>query len=168
MPHAGSEASLRRVADCCLADLWAEHPLPYRPTLVWKSLRVSAGLAHYTKRQITLSLVLLTSEERVLSTLIHEYAHLLAVARHGRRAAGHGPEWRQAMADLGQPATVRHAYEVVRNVPRQRVAYRCARCGATFQRHRRFPRGRSYVHVDCGGRLVFAGSQAITAPPAAP
>lgn len=143
----------RILADERLSELCALHPLGYRPTILWKNLRVTAGQAIYSRRTIGLSAILLTTEERVLDTLDHEYAHLLAIARHGKRGMGHGPAWRQAMADLGRPATVRHRYEVERNASRQSVIYHCQICCEKFQRKKRLPQRRKYLHVNCGGEI---------------
>ncbi|MFQ3586404.1 MAG: SprT-like domain-containing protein [Fimbriimonadaceae bacterium] len=145
-----------------LAELMAEHPLGRVPEIHWRSLRVTAGLAYHREHRIALSRLVLTDRERLEETLRHEYAHLLAVARHGPSAAGHGPEWRQAMRDLGQEPKVHHSYEVRRNRPRQQVAYRCERCGCLIFRARRLPRRRRYVHVGCGGRIRFAWARPVT------
>ena len=96
---------------------------------------------------------MLNAPERVVATLIHEYAHLLAFDRHGRHGTGHGPAWRAAMAELGATPTVRHDYPIVRNVPRQRAVYRCLGCGAEIVRARRLPQGRRWAHAACGGGL---------------
>jgi len=146
-------AELHQHAEQLLDELMAKHPLRQRPVLQWKGLRVSAGMAYYRLNTIGLSRHLLTDEERLSSTLVHEYAHLLAVERHGDRAAGHGPAWRQAMHELGAEPHRTHNYEVARNARRQSVRYQCARCGQTFERTRRFARFRKYVHVHCGGVL---------------
>ena len=110
-------------------------------------------MAYFRRRAIGLGAAVLTTPERLLDTLVHEYAHLLAYARHGREGAGHGPAWRRAMADLGAEPRVRHAYEVARNAPRQRVVYRCVRCAVAFERRRRLPKNGAYVHAGCGGGL---------------
>lgn len=110
-------------------------------------------MAYFRRRAIGLGAAVLTTPERLVDTLVHEYAHLLAFARHGRAGTGHGPAWRQAMADLGAEPTVRHAYEVARNGSRQRIVYRCVRCGAAIERRRRLPKGQTYVHARCGGGL---------------
>jgi SprT protein len=138
-----------------LERLCRDFPMGYTPHIVWKNLRVSAGIAKYLERTIVLSRPLLTDPERMASTLKHEYAHLLAVARHGKKAAGHGRHWQEAMRDLGEPPEVRHCYPVVRNGRRQEVGYRCRRCGALLTRNRRLARGRRYYHVVCGGPLAL-------------
>lgn len=127
----------------------------YVPKLVWKNLRVSAGIAKYQERTIVLSKAIVTDEERLNSTLKHEYAHLLAVARYGRRAAGHGWQWKETMVELGEEPEVRHCYPVIRNGQRQEVGYRCRRCGSLLTRNRRLPRGKRYYHVTCGGSLAL-------------
>lgn len=140
-------------SEALLDDLVQGFPIGYRPILVWRNLRVSAGLARYHERTIVLSRLILTDFERLDLTLKHEYAHLMAVARHGRKAANHGPLWQAAMRELGQKPTVRHNYEVERNAKRQQVAYRCRGCGALITRSKRLPKGRKYVHAVCGGAL---------------
>lgn len=125
--------------------------MDYRPTLIWKPLRVSAGIAYTRQKAIGLSSVVLVTEEAVRDTLIHEYAHLLAVHRVGPKGCGHGPAWKEAMADLGVEAKVYHRYEVERNQKRQRVVYRCEKCGHLIERTRRLPRRRTYLHTTCGG-----------------
>lgn len=136
-----------------LDRLCAEFPMGYRPALEWRSFRTTAGMAYYRRRAIGLGASVLTTPERLKDTLIHEYAHLLAFARYGNAGRGHGAGWQQAMTDLGAAPRVRHTYEVARNASRQRVFYRCVRCGASIERRRRLPRGRKYVHAQCGGGL---------------
>lgn len=152
---------LEEQAEATLEKLCRDHPLGYRPRLVWKNLRVTAGIARYMEQEIVLSRTLLMDETRMISTLKHEYAHLLAVARHGRKAAGHGPRWKQAMRELGEEPTVRHCFEVERNSRRQEVGYQCKRCGTILVRHRRLPRGRRYYHVNCGGSLKLEYVRAL-------
>jgi SprT protein len=132
-------------------------PLGRRPELLWKGLRVSAGIAYYRINRIGLSRHLLTDEDRLRSTLVHEYAHLLAFERHGQKSVGHGPLWKQAMHDLGAKPERTHCYEVERNTARQVVTYQCRKCGASILRNRRLPRRRKYVHANCGGGLRLVG-----------
>jgi predicted SprT family Zn-dependent metalloprotease len=138
-----------------LDDLCARFPMGYKPKLIWKNLRVTAGIAYYDRGAIALSRLLLIDEARVRDTLCHEYAHLLAVHRRGRVAAGHGKHWKQAMADIGAPARIYHSFPAQRNQKRQQVGYRCERCGAVIVRWRRLPHNRRYVHTKCGGQVSF-------------
>lgn len=147
------------VAERRLGELAITHPIGYTPELEWRSLRVTAGLADFRRRAIILSSILITDSERLESTLLHEYAHLMAFARHGRRGGGHGAAWRTAMLELGRQPTVTHSYAVERNVPRQAVAYRCQACGAEFVRRRKLCSRFAYRHVGCGGRLLHAWTQ---------
>ncbi|MEZ0325984.1 MAG: SprT-like domain-containing protein [Fimbriimonas sp.] len=144
---------LRELAEQHLDDLCARFPLGYRPVLLWKALRVSAGLAYYKEGRIALSSIVLTDEANMRETLTHEYAHLLAVFRHGQKGAGHGAPWKKAMLDLGLEPKVRHRFEVQRNTPRQKVVYRCKKCQKLIERSRRLPRRRVYVHSGCGGAI---------------
>src|SRR2546421_3963797 len=139
-------AALQHYANEILMRLCREHPMGYVPKLTWKRLRVTAGIAFFRRSEIVLSSLVLIDEERVRLTLTHEYAHLLAYKRHGTKGAGHGRPWRQAMADLGLDPVVHHDYEVQRNSTRQKVVYRCMKCGTKLDRARRFPRRQRYVH----------------------
>jgi len=151
----------RALAEDILDELEVTFPLGYRPTILWKGLRVAAGYAYYRQQAIGLSTLLITDEERLRDTLLHEYAHLLAVARHGVKGAGHGLPWKEAMRDLGLEPNVRHQYEVERNQKKQEVIYRCTRCHEEFGRQRRLPRNRKYLHVNCGGQIVFVRVEAF-------
>lgn len=162
------DPELDSLAHAILDRLMASHPLKRRPVLVWKGLRVSAGLAYFRTNTIGLSSRLLTDEERLRSTLVHEYAHLLAVERHGRKAIGHGDYWKKTMVELGEEPKRTHCYQVERNAPRQKVTYACARCGKTFHRTRRFPRKSRYLHINCGGDLKLVAVEVATNHQAGP
>ena len=153
---------LRVFAQALVDRLMSQFPLRQRPELVWKPLRVTAGIAYYRHNRIGLSTHLLIDEDRLRITLIHEYAHLLAVERHGRQAANHGPAWQQAMLQLGLPPVRTHDYQVVRNAARQRVIYQCLRCGAKLIRARRLPKRRTYMHSSCGGGIRFVAVEKTT------
>lgn len=153
---------LTQFAESLLDELMKQFPLKRRPTLEWRALRVTAGVAHYRDNRIGLSRNLLVNAERLKSTLVHEYAHLLAVERHGRPAANHGEAWKRAMVDLGAKPERTHCYEVERNETRQRVIYQCARCGKQILRARRLPKRRKYVHASCGGGLRLISVETTT------
>lgn len=153
---------LSNYAQQVLAEACALYPLGYVPKLIWKKLRVTAGVAYYRDGAIVLSTTLLNEPNRLRETLLHEYAHLLAVRRHGIRAAGHGKHWRDAMVQLGLEPRVHHCYEVQRNTPRQEVGYRCEKCGTVILRKRRLPRQRRYLHSNCGGAIKFVFVRDVT------
>ncbi|MEQ1821742.1 MAG: SprT-like domain-containing protein [Fimbriimonadaceae bacterium] len=144
---------MKESAEELLSQLMISFPLSRRPVLVWKKMSSSAGKAYFHTWQISLSTVLIIDEERMKDTLVHEFAHLLAFERHGRRGAGHGQAWRQAMADLGAPATVRHTYEVVRRPVERKLIYKCTVCGTEIRRVQPLKRGYVYTHRGCGGSL---------------
>jgi len=154
--------ALLNAAHDALREATAAFPLSYTPTVVWKGYRVTAGMAYYKIGVIGLSVHVLQTPEAVRETLLHEYAHLLAVQRQGLKAANHGEAWRQAMRDLGLPPIVRHQFSVERNVPRQEVTYLCRRCGKAIVRNRRLPKRRKYVHAGCGGDLKLQAVRPVT------
>lgn len=153
---------LAAMAEALLDDLFDRFPVADRPVIVWKNLRVSAGMAYYKHNSIGLSKIILIDDVRLRDTLIHEYAHLLAVHRQGRKAAAHGLAWKTAMIDLGAEPRVRHSYPVKRNARCIEIRYSCLKCGITLVRSRRLPRKRTYVHAGCGGALRFAGAFRVT------
>jgi SprT protein len=157
--------SLAQLAEQILHEAMDSFPIGYVPEIRWKRLRVSAGLAYYRQGAIGLSSILLDTPEKLRETLLHEYAHLLAYHRHGSKAANHGHHWQQAMRDLGLEPKVRHNFSCERNRPRQRVSYRCLKCGAVIERTRRLPRKRTYLHVGCGGRIGFISVESATIQP---
>jgi predicted SprT family Zn-dependent metalloprotease len=163
-----ANSELAALAESILNELMSRQPLRQRPDIVWKPLRVTAGVAYYRINRIGLSKNLLTDPERLRITLVHEYAHLLAVQRHGVKAAGHGPAWKQAMSDLDAKAERTHCYEVQRNAVRQQVTYLCQRCGTKIVRARRLPRRRKYVHASCGGGLRLISIEKTTNMQAVP
>lgn len=153
------------LAEATLDRLMATHPLSRRPNLEWRRYRTTAGTANWATHTLCLGVGVVTDEQRLVDTLVHEYAHLLAFARAGLAGRGHGPAWRQAMADLGAAPERTHRYEVARNQARQVVVYRCSRCHESFHRRRRLPRGRTYRHAGCGGRVTLQAIQARVVEP---
>ncbi len=156
-------SELKDIAARRFADLSQRFPLRFSAHVFWRAYRVSAGMAYCSRGKIGLSTTVLHTPRQVEETLVHEYAHLLAFSRHGRKSVGHGPLWQEAMADLGAKPEVRHRYKTVkRNQARQEILYRCDRCGCEFSRTRRFAKGRRYLHVDCGGLLKLHEVRRIT------
>ncbi len=148
---------IQTLAEQLLDEVYQRFPIASCPLIEWRKYRTTAGTAHFFERKIALSALILTTEERLRTTLLHEYAHLLAFHRHGKRGRGHGPAWRQAMADLGLPPEVHHRLDCKRNQSQQVVLYRCARCHEIFERRRRMPARRRYIHINCGGAIQFVG-----------
>ncbi len=82
------------------------------------------------------------SREEVERTLLHELAHLLAALRKGRRRIrSHGPEWKQACADLGIAGEERcHELPLPRRTVKRHYFYQCPQCGVKVERVRSFKR----------------------------
>ncbi len=156
------EEHLEQIAVTALRQAQASFPLSYNPLIEWRRYSVTAGMAHYQKGIITLSAIVLKEPDQVRETLLHEYAHLLAFDRHGRKGAGHGIHWKTAMRDLGLDPKVHHQYEVKRNQSHQVVVYTCKKCGETFERKRRFQARKRYYHRQCGGQIALLEVQKAT------
>lgn len=152
-----SSATSAELAERLLDELVIAHPMKRRVNLEWRRYRTTAGTANFETNTIALSTLVLDSDEKLTSTLIHEFAHLLCYDRHGRNGRGHGENWRRIMVELGQKPEVHHRYEVKRNQARQMCMYRCAKCGAELLRRRKLSRWRRYYHVNCGGLVRFQG-----------
>jgi SprT protein len=150
--------SLHLYAQELLEKTYLEFPIAFIPLLEWRRLRVTAGLAYFEQNKIALSAIVLVNTEQIHNTLLHEYAHLLAYHRAGRKGIGHGAVWRQAMIDLGLSPKIHHQYEVQRNESKNLVYYQCKRCGYSFSRKRKLARGRKYYHVSCGGLVQLSKS----------
>lgn len=118
----------------------------FAPTVkvLWNGrMRSTAGTASYSKALVTLNPALQAFDEKEIErTFLHELAHLLAVARAGRRRiAAHGPEWKQACADLGIPGEHRcHTLSLPRRSLQRRYAYQCPVCRVIVKRTRPFRR----------------------------
>jgi SprT protein len=103
-------------------------------------LKTTAGRAYRSGWMIELNPRLADiSQEEIDRTFRHELAHLVSYARAGRnRIAAHGPEWRQACADLGIPGEDRcHDLPFERSRQRRKWAYECPKCGHILERVRR-------------------------------
>lgn len=107
-----------------------------------KRLRSTAGRAWIRESWIELNPLLIGyGEDEVRLTLLHELAHLMAHERHGRTISAHGPEWRQACADLGIPgASATHRLPLPRRQVARRFYYECPSCGAGMKRVRQMKR----------------------------
>lgn len=121
-----------------------------RTTVVWNHLmRTTAGTAQSRTSRIELNPRLLAfGEAEVHRTLRHEAAHLLAHWRCGsRRISTHGPEWRQACADLGIPGErATHTLPFPRQRLTPRHFYQCPGCRLIVRRVRRFTRATACLH----------------------
>lgn len=116
--------------------------------VAWNSrMRTAAGRAFFKTNRIELNpkLQALPEERRPLeiqNTFLHELAHLVSFARSkGKRIQPHGPEWKQACADLGIPGEDRcHALDFQPRRMKRRFAYECLSCGSVVERVRKLRR----------------------------
>lgn len=111
--------------------------------VVWNTkLRSTAGYAKWPQWLIELNPRLVEFNGQVDRTLKHELAHLVAYARaNRRRIEPHGPEWRQACADLGIPdESPRHALPLPQTKRKRNFFYICTACGFTVGRVKKFRR----------------------------
>ncbi len=111
--------------------------------VIWnKRLRSTAGYASYPAWRVELNPKLKEFDGQVDRTLRHELAHLIAYHRAGkRRIEPHGREWRDACAALGIPGErACHQLPLPRSRQQRGLVYRCAACGFTLRRVRRFRR----------------------------
>lgn len=112
-----------------------------------KRLRTTAGRAYSSTAKIELNprLQLLPDEEReqeIRQTFLHELAHVVAYSRYPNvNIQPHGPEWRQACADLGIPGEERcHTLNLGRTSMRKNYAYICPACEEVIYRVKRMKR----------------------------
>jgi len=149
-PRSGRDAILEGSGREMLQRAGAGHLGPNLRVEWNRRLRTAAGRADYARTIVSLNPRL--SEYGVAEidrTLRHELAHLLAHARAGRRRISpHGPEWRQACADLGIADEKRcHSLPFPTQRRRPRHLYRCPKCARDFPRVR--PIRRAVACVAC-------------------
>jgi SprT protein len=140
---AGEDQHLTLFGKAALAGLSLEG-LASKLTVRWNSrMRSTAGLAYPNSSQIVLNPKLATfGWPEIERTLLHELAHLVAHHRCGRRRISpHGPEWRQACADLGMHNEARcHDLPLPRRRMARRYVYQCPACATRVERVRLFRR----------------------------
>lgn len=116
-------------------------------------MRTAAGRAFFKTNTIELNpkLQALPEEKRpheIQNTFLHELAHLVSFARSkGKRIQPHGPEWKQACADLGIPGEDRcHALDFEPRRMKKRFGYECLHCGTVVERVRKLKRTVACFH----------------------
>jgi len=104
-------------------------------------MRTTAGRAWWPARQIEINPKLKEfSDDEVWRTLKHEFAHLIAYERCGRRKIDpHGIEWQTACKDLGIAGeSVYHHLPLKGRKMKRNHAYACPSCLAVIKRVRPF------------------------------
>lgn len=145
---------LTRHATALLRALPGCNRLAERVEVRWHGrLSSAAGYARAAQALVLLNPRLREFNGEEERTLRHELAHLVAFERAAgflrrKRIAPHGPEWRQACAELGIPDETRcHALPLPRRQVARPFGYRCPGCGNVLWRVRAISRRRM---VACG------------------
>jgi len=121
----------------------------------------AAGQANYRENKIRFNRQLLEkyTPEFVDQTVPHEFAHLVAYQKFGRRIRPHGMEWKRVMEAFGVTPTRTHNFDVSPTRRLKRFHYRCHCPGSDYQlssiRHNRIQRGRIYLCRKCGSSLFL-------------
>ncbi len=140
-----SERTARAVELC---EVFSLPSLARRVRVRWNGrMRSTAGRAIWPDAHIELNPALeLICDQEVERTFLHELAHLVAYERAGnRRIRPHGPEWRQACADLGIPGErAGHTLPLPSRRMRRKWRYICPACWGVVERVRRMR-----VHSAC-------------------
>lgn len=109
-----------------------------------------AGACHYSRRVVSFSQHILpnASDEDILETVRHEVAHALV-----GHAAGHGPEFKRQLIEMGGTGARTHKMEV----PELRWVATCPEHGKIGTR-RSTPQG-IHTHKRCGKPITWTDSQ---------
>ncbi|TLM65261.1 MAG: hypothetical protein FDZ69_10700 [Deltaproteobacteria bacterium] len=131
--------------------------LPVKPS---RATGLLGSYAHRGGEPVCIRLQLLQEPDLLRTTLLHELAHACehqSAPRPQRHRCGHGPAWQGWALAFGitpQRSGRSPALQSLRQARLRPVAV-CERCGCVFQRLRRLPARRSWVHPECGnGRVV--------------
>lgn len=120
------------------------HELAKKVRVKWNGrMRTTAGRAWWPSRCIEMNPKLIHfSQADTWRTLKHEFAHLMAYERSGRRSIEpHGPEWRAACAELGIPnEQAYHTLPFKSRRMKRNYAYACPTCLTVIARVRPFRR----------------------------
>lgn len=106
-------------------------------------MRTTAGRAWWPHRSIEMNPKIRDiADKEIWRTLKHEFAHLVAYERCGRRRIDpHGPEWQAACAELGIPGeSTYHSLPLKGRRIKRTHFYSCPSCLAVIGRVRPFPR----------------------------
>lgn len=140
----GEDAQLTAQARELLHGQRGLRELAGKVRVVWNArLQTTAGTASARTWEVEINPRLKDHGAATIGRILrHELAHLISVYRAGRRRiAAHGPEWRQACADLGIPGEPRcHSLPLKAREVRAKFAYRCQHCGRLLKRVRALER----------------------------
>ena len=146
--------------------VWELFGVSVNPEVSFDLRGQAAGQANYPKNKIRFNRDLLEkyTDEFVSQTVPHEFAHLVAYSKFGRRIRPHGVEWKSVMVALGVKPVRTHSFEVIPARRLKRFPYKC-NCFDLFHelstiRHNRIQRGKLYICKKCGKalrRILSAG-----------
>jgi predicted SprT family Zn-dependent metalloprotease len=133
------------------AMLFGLPELARKVRVVWNPrMQTTAGRACWPERLIEINPKLKDlSEAQVWRTLKHEFAHLLAFERCGRRQIDpHGVEWQKACIELGIPdESARHSLPLKGRRIKRKYIYVCPSCLSDVKRVR--PMKRAVACYSC-------------------
>ncbi len=126
-----------------------------------KNSRAVTRLGSYSFRDakpLAIRLQFAQEEESLRQTLLHEIAHFLdhqTLLPNQNSRQPHGRSWQRWLERLGGQQNSGNS-AALQQLYRQRLkpVARCKNCGALLKRLRRLPRGRRWLHRECGGLLV--------------
>ena len=128
------------------------------PILISDSpVKPSANTAYIHHASIELSIKVLTTSQRLLNTLAHEFCHLADFIISNQRSQPHGPSFKSwakkvsmAFEDRGVVVTTTHNYEI-----EWKFVWECDACGRDYGRHSRsIDTTRMRCGGGCGGQLI--------------
>jgi predicted SprT family Zn-dependent metalloprotease len=106
--------------------------------------------------QIELSLKVITSEDRLLNVLAHEFCHLTTFMLSGVKTNPHGKEFKSwagkvsaVFGGRGVEVTTKHGYEIA-----FKYVWECELCGAAYKRHSKSVDVKRHRCGACKGALV--------------
>jgi SprT protein len=130
-----------------------------KPTVSYDLKGLAAGQANYQHNRIRLNRELLEkyAADFIAQTVPHEFAHLVAYQKFGRRIKPHGSEWKSVMVALGAEPSRTHSFKVAPTRRLRRFLYQCNCPSSSYEltsvRHNRIQRGHIYLCNKCGSSL---------------
>jgi SprT protein len=126
-----------------------------------------AGKASLSEWEVKLNATLLkeNAQEMVSDTVVHEVAHLVTRAMHGRAVASHGDEWKSVMRSLGVNPSRTHSFDVT-NAAVGRLVFKwgcgCREAVFSDRKHHKLVGGQRYVTCrKCKNRLRYTGERRV-------
>ena len=155
------EQITKAIADC--ESEWEADGFRSGVTIEWSArLSRSLGIAYPVRKLIRLNMLLqdFSNLNLLREVVVHELAHLLVYARHGRAAKSHGKEWCALMSQMGLEARRAIPVKMRKSKNPKKFVYehRCPRCHAVRVARRPHPNWQCVACNQAGlnGELVVA------------